>query len=209
MRRSGDGSSRWLAGWVACCVTVIGAVGCLVGAPAVVSAAGSSQTSAQTSSPASAGGSGASLSLLGGGGASASLRGPLVVHGGLEEAQQAQAAERARLASPEAVLARKESSTKFEHLNTNQAVKVAGEAFPGVVDAAAGGPPRLPSGDRIVGYVAENAAAVTLPDGRHGAIESLGPIATPSGHGHFTPINLGLRSGGDGYVPANSDVAVQ
>ncbi len=125
------------------------------------------------------------------------------------EGEQVGAAEEAHRRSPEALVAREESRTKFEHLGTAQALRVARDAFPGVVNEPAGGAPRLPSGERIVKYNASNAAAVALPDGKHGVIESLGPIATPTGHGQFTPINLALHSTGSDYAPANSDVAVQ
>ncbi|MGH2913108.1 MAG: hypothetical protein ACRDJ3_11610, partial [Solirubrobacteraceae bacterium] len=135
--------------------------------------------------------------------------GPLVVSGSPTEAEQLKAQEEARLASPEAVRAREESQTKYEGLSGEQADKIDGEAFPVVVNDPAGGPPSLPGGEQIVSYEATNAAAIALPDGKTGVIESLGPIATPSGDGQFTPINLALRSTGSGYAPANSDVAVQ
>ncbi len=135
--------------------------------------------------------------------------GPLVVSGAPTEAEQLKAQEEARLASPEAVRAREESQTKYEGLTGEQADKIDGEAFPVVVNDPAGGPPSLPGGEQIVSYEATNAAAIALPDGKTGVIESLGPIATLSGDGQFTPINLALRSTGSGYAPANSDVAVQ
>lgn len=128
---------------------------------------------------------------------------------GLEDGELGRDQRHARLLNPEAVTGRALSRTEFEHLDTAQAVRIAGKTFPGVVNKAAGGPPGLPTGERIIGYVARNAAAVALPGGKHGVIESLQPIATSSGHGRFTPIDLGLHAGPGGYVPANSDVAVR
>ena len=58
-------------------------------------------------------------------------------------------AEEARRASPEAVVVRQESQTEYEGLSAGEASKLAGEAFPGVVDHPAGGLPQLPEGQRI------------------------------------------------------------
>jgi hypothetical protein len=144
-----------------------------------------------------------------GSGASSSLAGdPLVISGSPVEGEEMQAEREEGLDSPAAVDARHLSRTRFENLNTAGAVQVAREEFPEVVDRLGGGPPKLPSGDRIISYVGSDAAAVALPGGKHGVIESLEPIAMPSGNGHFTPIDLTLHAGADGYVPTNSDVAV-
>ncbi len=177
-------------------------------------------SNAGATSSISSNGSGASSSLvsptIGGSGASTdgistSPLGSLVVPGVDELAggELARDQHQARLMNPEAVGLREVSRTKFENLSARQAVKLAGEAFPAVIDHPVGGPPQLPSGERIVGYVANNAAAVALPEGKHGVVESLQPIAVPSGHGHFAPIDLGLRQSGDGYTPTTSDVGVQ
>jgi RHS repeat-associated protein len=193
MRGIGGSSGRWLARWMACCVT--GLVGCaagLVGSPAVALAQGSSPGSP-------GGGSGAS---------SSSLATPLVVPGGLEEGQQAQAAEEARRSSPEAVTARERSRTAFEGLSTPAAAKLAGEAFPGVIDRRAGSLPALPAGQRVVGYPADNAAQIALPGGKHGVIESMEPLALETSRGHREPLDLGLTEAGGAFQPARSGVAV-
>jgi hypothetical protein len=57
------------------------------------------------------------------------------------------------MANPGAVAEREASRTKFSGLSTEQATKADGEAFPGVVDEPAGGPPKLPSGQSITGYL--------------------------------------------------------
>ena len=166
--------------------------------PGITLSHASSEPSAETSP----------FSPIGGSGASLSLGSPLVVPGSPTEGEQVQAAREARRDSPEAVGARERSRTEFQRLGTAAAVNVAGQAFPGVVNETAGGAPKLPAGERIVKYEASNAAALTLPSGKHGVIESLGPIATPNGHGQFTPLNLALHSTGNGYEPGNTDVAV-
>src|SRR5580704_10368866 len=89
-------------------------------------------------------------SALGGTGES-SLESPLVVTEALplfgDEAISN--VEAARRTSPEAVAEREESPTKYEGLDTEEAAKLAGEVFPGVVDQSAGGPPPLPEGQHI------------------------------------------------------------
>jgi RHS repeat-associated protein len=142
-------------------------------------------------------------------GAAFTLGGALVIQESPTEGEQILAGEHARLASPEAVAARKRSREEFERLGAARAAQVARDAFPGVVEQPAGGAPSLPAGEHIVRYEASNAAAIALPDGKHGVVESLDPIATPSGHGRFAPIDLALHPTGGGYAPANSDVALR
>jgi streptogramin lyase len=145
----------------------------------------------------------------GGAGTSSSLEGPLVVPGGLEEGQQAQSAEQAKLASPEAVVSREESQTKYEDLDSEQAAKTAGEAFPAVIDEPAGGPPRLPAGQHITGYVNADTAQVDLGGEEHGLVQSLVPMAIQTSSGGWSPVNLGLSEVGGAFVPANPLVAVR
>ena len=183
MRRAGGGSGRWLGGCLACWVICVGG---LVGSPAAAFGEGLSS------------GTGASP-----------LEGSLVTPGGLDEGQQAQAAEDAKLANPEAVAARQRSRTAFAHLNTAQAAQVAQEAFPRVIDRPAGGPPVLPAGQRIARFIATDAAQLELAGGKHAVVESTEPIAKESSPGHYTPLNLGLEGTASGYAPMSSDVAVQ
>jgi hypothetical protein len=65
-------------------------------------------------------------------------------------------AQEAKLANPEEAKLREESRTKFENLNPEQAAKADGEAYPAVIDEPDGGPPRLPAGQSITGYVNAN-----------------------------------------------------
>jgi streptogramin lyase len=169
---------------MACCVA---AVACLAVAPGIALAGGS---------------------LSGEGSGPSSLGGSLVVAGSPTEGEQVLAGERARLANPEAVAAREVSRTKFEHLSAGQAAKVAGEAFPGVIDRPAGGTPQLPAGQKITGYLTDNAASVDVGGDRHALIESIEPIAVQSSPGHRTPIDLGLREDGSSFAPTTAAVGV-
>jgi RHS repeat-associated protein len=147
----------------------------------------------------------------GSGTSSSSFASPLVVPGvqPLVGGQQAQAAQQAKLANPEAVSAREESRTKFEGLNVKQAEKLAGEAFPEAIDRPAGTLPPLPAGQRIVGYPADDAAQVDLPGGKHGVIESMEPIAIETSPGHREPLDLGLDEVGGVFQPARSGVGLR
>ncbi len=185
------GIARWTGTWrltvlMACCVAG------LVSLPSVVR--GESQ------SPVT--GADTSLSLAGS---------PLVVQGvqGLDEGQQLEAAEEARRSSPEAVTAREESRTKYESLGAEQAARVAGEAFPAVMDHATGGPPSLPAGQKLVGFADPDAARVDLGGGEGGIIESSVPMATETSSGAYVPVDLDLHDAGEAFEAANPLVAVR
>jgi RHS repeat-associated protein len=181
-------AGRRLAVCLACCV-----VGLAV-APVVALGEGSSSAGSLTGE---------------GGGASSPLGGTLVVSGGLEEGQQAQAAEEAKLSSPEAVTAREESQSKYEGLDSEQAAKLASEAFPEAIDHPAGTLPPLPAGQRVVGYPADDAAQVDLSGGKHGVIESGEPIAIETSPGQHEPLDLSLSEVGGAFQPARSGVDVR
>jgi hypothetical protein len=134
---------RGLAVCLVCC-------GVGLGAWPVVAEAGVS--SGEGASPVEGGG--APVSLLGGG---------LVVPGSPTEAEQLRAQAEAKRNAPEAVGGREASRTTYEGLSPAQAQQVDGEAFGGVIDDPAGGPPRLPAGESITGFPTDNAAKV-LPN---------------------------------------------
>lgn len=127
----------------------------------------------------------------------------------LDGDQQAGDAQTARHDSATAYVARIGSRTAFRHLGSARALQVASEAFPKAVDRPAGGAPKLPADVHIARYIAPNAAQLELPHGRHGVMESTGPIAHEASPGHYVPVDLALTSAGDGYEPADSDVAVR
>jgi DNA-binding beta-propeller fold protein YncE len=116
-------------------------------------------------------------------------------------AEQAQAAVEARRLSPGAVAARAESQSKYAGLSGAGAAKLAREAFPGVVGEPAGGPPRLPAGESIVGYPAVNVARVDEGGGKHGVIESSAPMAVEPAQGQRVPIDLSLSENGGLFEP--------
>jgi len=127
----------------------------------------------------------------------------------LDGGQQVREQTEVRRNSPEAVVAREESRTKFENLTAEQATKLAGEAFPAVVDDPAGGPPSLPEGQRITGYAGPNVAQVDLGGGEGGVIESAVPMAVANSSGGWAPIDLGLREASGVFEPANPLVGVR
>lgn len=152
---------------------------------------------------------GEGTSTRGGPGASSSLGGSLVTPGSPTQGEQAQAAEEAKLASPNTVAETEASRTKFEGLDTEAAIKLAGEAFPAVIDDPAGGPPKLPAGQSITGFPADDAAQVDLPEGKHAVIESTAPMAIETSPGHRTPVDLGLTEVRGMFEPKAPVVGVQ
>jgi hypothetical protein len=147
--------------------------------------------------------------VLGGTGGSP-LESPLVVPGGLPllGEQSAHDAEEAQRASPEAAIARQESQTKYEGLGAEEASRLVGEIFPGVMDHPDGGLPNLPEGQHITNIIDANAARVVLAHGGHAVMESLEPIATESSPGKWTPINLSLDEVRGAFHVANPAVNV-
>jgi DNA-binding beta-propeller fold protein YncE len=134
--------------------------------------------------------------------ASSSLGGSLVTPGSPIESEQTRLGEVAKLSTPEAVAAREESQTKYEGLTPGEAAKVAGEAFPGLISEPAGGPPQLPTGQKITGFADANVAQTELGGGQSGVIESSIPMAIGSSGGGWTPMNLGLSEAGGAFIPA-------
>jgi RHS repeat-associated protein len=151
---------------------------------------------------------GASSSSAEGTGAS-SLSGSLVTPGSPAQSEQAQAAEQAKLASPEALAAREESQTKYDGLDPSQAAKLAGEVFPDTIDRPAGAVPQLPAGQQVVGYPADNAAQVDLGGGKHGVIESMEPIAVETSPGSREPVDLSLDEANGAFQPKRSPVGLR
>jgi tripartite motif-containing protein 71 len=123
---------------------------------------------------------------------------PLVIEGSSTEAEQRRAAEEARLASPEAVRAREASELAYSGLSPTESKELAGRTFPALVNEPDGGAPKLPEGARISSFSSQFTAAVELPHGEHGTLESVAPIAvnTPIG---TVPVDLTPRQAGSGF----------
>ena len=118
-------------------------------------------------------------------------------------------AEEARRVSPEVVVARQESQTEYEGLGADEAARLTGEVFPGVVDHPGGGPPALPEGQHIASFTGANSAQVDLGEGKRAVLESLLPIATASGTpGHWSPVDLSVSEVGGGFRIANPVVGL-
>jgi YD repeat-containing protein len=127
---------------------------------------------------------------------------PLVTAGSPVEPEESEAEREAKRKNAEEVKAREESKTKFENLDPEQAANVAGEAFPELIEEPAGGPPKLPAGQSITGYVDAQAARVDL-GGEHGLVESLAPMAIATSGGRWSPVDLSLRESSGAFEPAN------
>jgi RHS repeat-associated protein len=132
-----------------------------------------------------------------------------LVAGSPTEAEQRQAQEEATWLSPEAVAAREASTTKYENLDTAQAEKVAAEAFPGVIEDVAGGPPVLPAGQTITGYPTDHTALLNLGNGKRGLYESTVPIVLESSAGQWSPVSLALGEVNSGFEPKRPVVSVK
>ena len=121
----------------------------------------------------------------------------------------AQAAEEAKLASPQATAAREESRARFVGLGPNAAAALASKAFPETIDQPSGGPPTLPPGESITGYSADNVAQVLLPGSGHAVIDSGAPLAVKTASGGYQPIDLSLRGRAGSFAPALSAAGVR
>jgi RHS repeat-associated protein len=154
--------------------------------------------------------SAAEVSALGEPGSSP-LSSPLVVPevNQLLEGQPAREAEEARRASPEAVVARTESETRYEALNGENAAKLVNTTFPALLDQSAGGLPPLPPGASVTGFPSIYAAQVDFGQGHHGVIDSLEPLAVEQSPGHRIPVVLGLHEVNGAFEPASPLVAVR
>jgi DNA-binding beta-propeller fold protein YncE len=123
-----------------------------------------------------------------------------------EEGQQA-AHERLAL-SRSTPAARAASRTKYAHLGTARAAKVAREVFPEAIERPAGGLPPTPAGTRVLRYVAANAAQLELPGGKHAVVESLEPMALETSPGHRAPVDLSLTRRGSVFESVRPAVGV-
>ena len=86
---------------------------------------------------------------------------------------------------------------------------MAGEAFPAVVEEPAGGPPKLPAGQSITGYLTDNAAQFDLGGGKH-AVDRIAWSRSRCRRllASGSPIDLGLRDAGGLFQPATPAVGV-
>jgi hypothetical protein len=150
-------------------------------------------------------------SAPGGSSGASPLESPLVVVGAqsLLGSEGVSDTEEAQRDSPEAVMAREESRTKFENLTSEQAEKTDGEAFPGVIDEPAGGPPKLSAGQSITGFPSDEVAQVELDEGGHGVIESTEPLAIESAPDKRVPVDLGLKEAGGAFEPETAVVGTR
>jgi YD repeat-containing protein len=139
-----------------------------------------------------------------------SLSGGLTVEGAdLLMKGQWEAAARARLANPEAAVARAASARAYSSLTSRDAEKLAGELFPRLIAEPNGGVPRLSNRQRVTGFAGRFTAHVDRGGGRRGVIDSTRPMATMSSSGAWTPIDLSLRDVRGGFAGAKPLVAAR
>jgi streptogramin lyase len=128
---------------------------------------------------------------------------PLVVPGvqALDQAQQSGEHLAALRASPQAVAARSASRTRFEGVSGREAGAIASRAFPTAIDAPDAGPPPIPAGAHLAGYVGPHAAVIRLSNGQPLLAESIEPLAVQTSVGHYAPIDLQLQGDGSTVKP--------
>ena len=93
-------------------------------------------------------------------------------------------------------------------MNAEKAVDLASEVFPKIVGDPAGGPPSLPAGQQITGYLSDSAALVNVGGGGQAVLESSEPIAMETSSGQHTPLDLSLGDDGSSFRPVAPVVAV-
>jgi streptogramin lyase len=126
----------------------------------------------------------------------------LVIEGAPEESQQIAAELAARHESPEVAAAREASRTEYEGLGASAAGRLLAKSQPTLVGVSEGGLPALSAGEKIVSFVSDYAARVSLPRGKQGIVESTSPLAVKaSGDHRHLPIDLRLRESKGGFEP--------
>ncbi len=93
-------------------------------------------------------------------------------------------------------------------MTAGAAASLARLVFPTVLDQPHGGPPPLPAGVHVAQILSPFAEQVDLRDGSHAVVESVGPLATPTSPGHYSPINLALTAARGEYAPTTTDAPV-
>ena len=102
--------------------------------------------------------------------------------------------------SPGAFLAREDSTTRFEGLDTARAAAFASESFPGTF-AKPAAPPEPPAGDTVISYPTDTAEQLRMPSGERTVFESTAPLALETSPGHREGINLAISQGSDSFTP--------
>ncbi len=125
---------------------------------------------------------------------------PLVISDSPVESEQLRALEEARLDSPEAVSARGESQTAYSGYGVTESEELVGRLFHAFIDEPDGGLPKLPEGEQVSSFSSPFSAALELPGGKRGALESVSPIAVEDpASGQLAPIDLTPRQVGSGF----------
>lgn len=134
--------------------------------------------------------------------------GSLVILGPSAEAELSEAANAVRLASPAAAIAREESATAYEGLSVAESASLAKRLLPKLMNDPNGGPPKLPEGVKRTGFPSDFTESFSLPNGKHGVIESTAPIANETSTGHV-PIDLDPRRVGGRFEASTPAAGTQ
>jgi YD repeat-containing protein len=204
MRRSGERPPRWRAKYFGYRRTPLAAVAAACGMACLVGPAGSPAVALGVSASSVAGSAASSAE---GTGAPLPPGGPPVRSGWPFEAEGLQAERQSLLSSPAAVAAREASRMRFHGLGAARATQVTREAFPEVIDESAGGPPRLPAGQRIKGFLTADAAQIELGGGQRAVVESTVPMAIRKAGG-WAPVDLAPHATSAGFAEVAGATAV-
>ncbi len=135
------------------------------------------------------------------------LSAPLVTEASPEQAGEIQSEREARLAAPEAVVAREASRTLFEGLSGSGAVSLAEKTFG--IEHPTWTPPGSSAGEgHVTKYVGDDDAAMVSPSGAHLLVASTVPLRRGVGSGQLAPTSLTLHEHEGSYVPASPVVPV-
>jgi RHS repeat-associated protein len=111
-------------------------------------------------------------------------------------------------ATPTAVLARRLSRTRYEHLSTGTAIDAIKNTVPAVVRTLPGGIGTLPVGVHVSRYLSPTSARLDLPDGKHAIVESTTPAATRAASSGYAPVDLALHGTAGGFAADNTAAPV-
>ncbi len=93
------------------------------------------------------------------------------------------------------------SRSDFRDLSSGEAVDVAAEKFPQLINLPLNPVPPLGEGERITKYLSLDAAQLEMPNGRHAVLDSMLPLVTSDAEERLVPVDLGLQEEGETLVP--------
>lgn len=95
------------------------------------------------------------------------------------------------------------SQRLFRDLSQREAIEVAGEQFPELVEQPSYDPLRLAEGEKVDAFPEPNVAQLELPGGESGVVESGLPLVTEAASGKEAPVDLTLHRSETAIEPVN------